>query len=102
MFNHHLHRMSRIAYELHATVAEWTCKSTGRKCKRTVQIGTVFQSDNGALSARIEVVPVLPGWSGFVAFRPVLPPDRHQPRGMPPPPPPANPNEPDPDADVPF
>ena len=52
-----------------ATIAEWTDPATNRKCKRTVSIGTVFESTNGKLSARIELIPVFPGWSGFVAFR---------------------------------
>lgn len=60
---------TRRKYELMATIAEWTEPSTGKRCKRTVSIGTVFESPNGKLSARIELIPVFPGWSGFVAFR---------------------------------
>lgn len=88
-------------FEMLATVSEWTDPATGRKCKRTVPIGTVFESDNGKFSARLELVPVLPGWSGFVAFREVLPPGRKVSPGMP-----ADPIEeqagPDPDEDIPF
>lgn len=60
-------------YELIATVAKWT-DSQGRKCTRTARIGTVFQSPKGRLSIQLELVPVFPGWSGFVAFRDLLPP----------------------------
>ena len=88
-------------FEMLATVSEWTDPATGRKCKRTVPIGTVFESDNGKFSARLELVPVLPGWSGFVAFREVLPAGRKVSPGMP-----ADPIEeqpgPDPDEDIPF
>lgn len=96
--------MSRIAYEMHATVSEWTDQATGKRCRRTVQIGTVFEHESGRLSARLELVPVLPGWSGFVAFRPVLPPGRRMPPGMPdaPPIPDEQPAGPDPDDDIPF
>lgn len=61
--------MSRRKFEMIATIAEWTEESTGKRCKRTVSIGTVFEHPSGKLSARLELVPVLPGWSGFVAFR---------------------------------
>ena len=60
-------------YELIATVAKWT-DSRGNKCQRTARIGTVFESPNGRLSMQLELVPVFPGWSGFVAFRDLLPP----------------------------
>lgn len=60
-------------YELIATVAEWK-DSAGKKCKRTARIGTVFESPTGRLSMQLELVPVFPGWSGFVAFRDLLPP----------------------------
>lgn len=70
-------------FEMLATVSEWTDPATGRKCKRTVPIGTVFESDNGKFSARLELIPVFPGWSGFVAFREVMPPGRRVSPGMP-------------------
>lgn len=59
---------SRRKYEMLATVAEWK-DAGGRTQKRTVPIGTVFESPNGRLSARLELIPIHPGWSGFVAFR---------------------------------
>lgn len=90
-------------FEMLATVSEWTDPATGRKCKRTVPIGTVFESDNGKFSARLELVPVLPGWSGFVAFREVLPEGRRVSPGMPDAPEqPAEQAGPDPDEDIPF
>lgn len=57
-------------YELHTTVAEWT-DASGKKCSRTANIGTVFESAKGRLSMKLELIPVFPGWSGFVSFRDV-------------------------------
>jgi hypothetical protein len=62
--------MARKIYELVATVSEWQDKQTGKKCKRTLPIGTVFEHPGGRLSAKLEMLPIFPGWSGFVAFRP--------------------------------
>lgn len=62
-----------LRYELIATVAKWTAFD-GRKYTRTARIGTVFQSPKGRLSMQLELVPMFPGWSGFVAFRDLLPP----------------------------
>jgi hypothetical protein len=62
--------MARKIYQLMATIAEWQNKQTGRKCKRTVPIDTVFEHESGRLSARLELVPVHPGWSGWLAFQP--------------------------------
>lgn len=64
--------MNRRRYELIATTGEWT-DGNGQKHKKTAVIGTVFESPNGKLSARIELIPILPSWSGFVAFREVQP-----------------------------
>lgn len=65
---------SRRKFEMMATIAEWTDDATGKRCKRTVSIGTVFEHPSGKLSARLELVPVFPGWSGFLAFREI---DQH-------------------------
>jgi hypothetical protein len=70
-------------YELWATVAEWK-DAGGKKCKRTAFVGTVFESPNGRLSMKLELLPLIPGWSGFIAFRDVTHSDE---------PPPANPEE---------
>lgn len=58
-------------YTLFATISEWTDPATGKKCKRTAQIGTVFESPSGRLSMKLELLPLIPGWSGFVAFKDV-------------------------------
>jgi hypothetical protein len=92
-------------HDLHATVAEWIDESTGKKCKRTVVIGSIFVSSHGNQVMKLEAVPLSRDWSGWVSIKPVapaLPPGRHQPRGMPPPAPLPDPNEPNPDEDIPF
>ena len=53
-----------------ATVSEWQDKQTGKRCRRTVPIGTVFEHPGGKLSAKLEMLPIFPGWSGFVALKP--------------------------------
>lgn len=58
-------------YELFATVSEWTDQTNGKKCRRTAQIGTVFESPGGRLSMKLELLPLIPGWSGFIAFKDV-------------------------------
>jgi hypothetical protein len=62
--------MARKIYDLVATVSEWENKQTGKKCKRTLPIGAVFEHPGGKLSAKLEMLPIFPGWSGFVALRP--------------------------------
>jgi hypothetical protein len=89
MFNHHLHRMKRT-HDLHATVSEWRDEATGKRCKRTVVIGSIFVSSHGNQVIKLEAVPLSRDWSGWVSVKPcapALPDGRRQPRGMPPPPP---------------
>ena len=64
----------KLRYTLFATVAEWTDQTTGKRCKRTAQVGSVFQSPGGKLSMKLELLPLFPGWSGFIAFRDVTAP----------------------------
>jgi hypothetical protein len=89
-------------YEAHASVSEWTDEA-GKKCKRTVQVGTVFESANGRLVMKLDCVPTSRDWSGWVAFRPCaapLPEGRKASPGMPPAP--AKQPEDDSDEDMPF
>ncbi len=68
-------------YELIATVG--TYKDTaGKVQKRWAVVGVVFESPSGKLSARLDVLP-LGEWSGFLSFKPVLPPGRRNPPGFP-------------------
>jgi hypothetical protein len=62
--------MARKIYQIMATISEWQDKQTGKRCRRTVSVGTVFEHAGGNLSARLELVPVHSGWSGWLAFQP--------------------------------
>lgn len=49
-----------------ATVGEYT-DAAGRKCKRTVKVGALFRDDqSGRMSLKLDLVPVLPTWSGWL------------------------------------
>lgn len=90
-------------FEAHATVSEWTDEA-GKKCKRTVQVGTVFESSQGRLVLKLEALPVSRDWSGWVSLKPcapALPPGRRMPPGMPAAPEPITENTPE-DEDMPF
>lgn len=42
----------------------------GRKAKRWIRCGVVMRDDkSGALSVKLDAVPVTPGWSGWMAIR---------------------------------
>jgi hypothetical protein len=69
-----------------ATIGEWTDPESGRKVKRTLPIGAVFESSRGNLVLKLDAVPVSAEWSGWVALKPcapALPPGRRMPPGMP-------------------
>jgi hypothetical protein len=92
-------------HDLHATVSEWRDEATGKRCKRTLLIGSIFVSPHGNQVIKLEAVPLSRDWSGWVSVKPcapALPEGRRTSRGMPPSPPMANPDEPNPDADIPF
>ena len=50
-----------------ATVGEYKDRN-GETKKRYVNIGSVFESDDGRLSLKLDSVPVGPEWSGWVSF----------------------------------
>jgi len=52
-----------------ATLGTYTNKATGKKVKRFLTVGTVFESPNGKLFMRCDAQVVSPDWSGFIAFR---------------------------------
>jgi hypothetical protein len=49
-----------------ATIGKYT--KDGVEKKRYLQIGTLFQQDDGSLSLKLEGIPVGPEWSGWVSF----------------------------------
>ncbi len=52
-----------------ATLGSFTDKTTGKKVKRYLTCGTVFESPKGKLFMRWDAQPVSPDWSGFISFR---------------------------------
>ncbi len=45
---------------------------TGEKKKQRINVGVVFTNDEGRMSLKLNAIPVVPGWSGFVSFFPIL------------------------------
>jgi hypothetical protein len=55
--------------DLLATIGEYT-DDAGRKAKRQVKAGTIMRDDvSGVLAVKIDVLPVSPHWSGWLAAR---------------------------------
>jgi hypothetical protein len=55
--------------DLMASVGEYI-DSQGRKAKRWIRCGVVMVDDrSGAMSIKLDAVPVTPGWSGWLAVR---------------------------------
>lgn len=59
---------SRRRYDAVATIATYKDKETGETKKIRQRIGTVFESESGRLSLKLDLVPICPAWSGFVSF----------------------------------
>lgn len=62
---------SRKVYDAVATIGEYTDQQTKEKKKVRKNVGAVFESPEGNLSLKLELVPVGPGWSGFISLYPV-------------------------------
>lgn len=50
-----------------ATIGEYT-NSQGEKKKRYANVGTLFESEDGRLSLKLDTIPVGPNWSGYIQF----------------------------------
>jgi hypothetical protein len=60
--------MPKKIFDAVASVGEYTDKQ-GQTKKRYVNIGAVFESDDGKyMSLKLESIPVGPNWSGWVSF----------------------------------
>ena len=59
---------ARKKYDAVATIGEYKDRATGQTKKRYATVGTVFESDDGRLSLKLDTIPVGPGWSGFISF----------------------------------
>ena len=59
---------NRKVYDAVATVGTYKDKQTGEEKKRRVNVGAVFENDQGQLSMRLEMVPIGGEWSGWISF----------------------------------
>ena len=50
-----------------ATTGTYTDRNGAEK-KRYVNVGTLFQYDDGGLALKLDSVPVGEGWNGFISF----------------------------------
>jgi hypothetical protein len=65
--------------DLYATVGTWV-DDQGRKHKRKVRCSVVMQDDrSGRLAIRIEALPVIPDWFGWLAVENINDQDRAAP-----------------------
>ena len=58
--------MAKKIYDAVATIGKYT-DAQGNEKKRYVNVGSVFQNDNG-MSLKLDSVPVSPEWSGWISF----------------------------------
>jgi hypothetical protein len=54
-------------YDAVATVGSYT-NAAGESKKRFLNIGTLLEYSDGRLSLKLEALPVVPEWSGWVSF----------------------------------
>ena len=58
---------SRKKYEAVATIGTYIA-SNGAEKKRYLNVGTVFENDEGRLSLKFDAVPVGQEWNGWISF----------------------------------
>lgn len=59
-----------LTHDIVATIGEYT-DAQGQKKKRYATCGKAFTDDEGRVSLKIDVVPVVPGWSGWLSLYPI-------------------------------
>lgn len=57
-----------MKYEAVATIGKYKDKVTGEEKKQYTKVGTVFESEDGRLSLKLDTLPVGPQWSGYIQF----------------------------------
>lgn len=55
-------------YDAVATVGSYQDRATGETKKQFRNVGTLFEYADGRLSLKLECVPIVPEWSGWLAF----------------------------------
>jgi len=59
--------MATKKYEAVATIGKYTDRQ-GNEKKRYLNVGTVFEDDQGRLSLKLDAIPVGQEWSGWISF----------------------------------
>jgi hypothetical protein len=62
--------MAKYTHDVVASNGEYTDKQTGEKKKRYINCGKIFTEEDGRQSIKLDVIPVGPGWSGWLAIYP--------------------------------
>lgn len=57
-------------FDVIATVGNYTDQATGKKVKRTLPVGTIYESTGGKLVLRLDAIPVATEFSGWMQLRP--------------------------------
>lgn len=61
---------TKTKYNVVAVVGEYRDQQSGQMKKRYQKCGTGFRDEDGRISAKIDTVPVTPGWTGWFDFYP--------------------------------
>lgn len=59
--------MATKKYDAVATIGKYTDRN-GTEKKRYLNVGTVFEDDEGRMSMKLDAVPASPEWSGWISF----------------------------------
>ena len=63
---------SKVKFEAVATIGKYT-DNQGQEKKRYLKCGTVFESEDGRLSMKLDAMPCGPDWSGYIQFFDIKP-----------------------------
>ena len=59
--------MAKKLFDVVATVGEYT-NGQGDKKKRYLNVGVVFESEQGNMSMKLDALPTTPEWNGWLSF----------------------------------
>jgi len=59
--------MAKKLYDVVATVGEYK-NQQGETKKRYMNVGAVFQGENGNMSMKLDALPTTPDWNGWLSF----------------------------------
>jgi len=62
---------ARATHNLVVKTGEYICPRTGEKKGRWQHIGKVFRHDDGGTSIKLDAIPLLKDWDGWVSIFPI-------------------------------